>query len=82
MLNDAKAVFDKAFQGTSPDFRTEIPAFLTPELTLTLMQRIMKESLFKIQDFLNDLKNKGVSISYNNPQVLMGLQDLKVEDIR
>lgn len=68
--------------GIPPDLRAEIPAFLTPELTLNLMRKIMKESLFKIQDFLSNLKAKGISISMQNPQVLMGLQDLKLDDIR
>lgn len=68
--------------GVPPDLRTEIPAFLTPELTLTLMKKMMKESLFKIQDFLTDLKSKGVKISYDSPQVLMALQDLNLDGLR
>jgi len=46
------------------------------------MKKIMKESLFKIQQFLQNLKEKGITISYQNPKVLMGLQDLKLDDIR
>jgi len=82
LLNDAKTVFDKAFQGIPPDLRTEIPAFLTPELTLTLMKKMMKDSLFKIQDFLNELKGKGIQISYESPQVLMALQNLDLNGLR
>jgi len=82
LLNEAKVTFDKAFTGVPPDLKTEIPAFLTAEVTLNLMKKIMKESLFKIQQFLQNLKEKGITISYQNPKVLMGLQDLKLDDIR
>jgi uncharacterized protein YsxB (DUF464 family) len=82
ILNESKTAFDKAFMGASPSLKTEIPAALTAELTLKLMSKIMKETLFKIQEFLQDLKNKGIQISSHNPQVLMGLQELKLDDIR
>jgi len=82
LINEAKNTFDKAFTGVPPDIKTEIPSFLTAELTLTLMQKIMKESLYKIQQFLKNLKEKGIHISYENPQVLMGLQDLRLDEIR
>jgi hypothetical protein len=82
LLSEAKAIFDKAFIGIPPEVKTDVPDFLTAELTLTLMKTIMKESLFKVQDFLADLKKKGVRISTENPQVLMGLQNLKIDDIR
>jgi len=68
--------------GGSPSLKTEIPAVLTADLTLKLMSKIMKETLFKIQEFLQDLKDKGIQISSHNPQVLMGLQELKLDDIR
>ena len=42
----------------------------------------MKESVFKIQEFMQDLKDKGVSISCNNSQVLLGIQNLRLEDLR
>jgi len=82
ILNESKTAFDKAFMGGSPSLKTEIPAALTADLTLNLMSKIMKETLFKIQEFLQDLKNKGIQISSHNPQVLMGLQELKLDDIR
>jgi len=82
LLNEAKTSFDKAFLGKAPDLRCEIPAFLTPELTLQIMTKIMKETNLKIFRFLQELKSKNVSISYNDPEVFMGLQDLKLDDIK
>jgi len=42
----------------------------------------MKETNLKIFRFLQELKSKNVSISYNDPEVFMGLQDLKLDDIK
>lgn len=55
---------------------------MTPDLTLQIMKKIMKETIYKIHGFLQELKSKGIAISYTDPQVMMGLQDLKLEDIK
>ena len=82
LLEEAKSAFDRAFMGAAPDLKTEIPEFLTPELTLTILQKIMRESVFRIQEFLQSLKEKGISIACNDSQVLMGIQNLKLDDLR
>jgi len=81
-LEEAKTTFDRAFMGAAPDLKTEIPEFLTPQLTLNILQKIMKESVFRIQEFLQNLKEKGISIACNDSQVLMGIQNLKLDDLR
>lgn len=81
-LNEAKLALEKATTGTAPDVRTTLPPFLTAELTLQLLEKIMRESLNKIKDKFLELKNAGISLSYNNPQLLMALHELKLDDIK
>ncbi len=82
LLNESKIALEKACMGSAPDNRAELPAFLTAELTLRLLERVMRESLTKIRDLFIELKNQGVALSYNNPQLLMGLHGLKLDDIK
>jgi len=82
LLEEARVAFEKAFTGVAPELRTELPDFLTPEVTLNILKKIMKESVFKIQEFMQDLKEKGVSLSFNNSQVLLGIQNLRLDDLR
>ena len=82
LLNESKIALEKACMGSAPDNRAELPPFLTAELTLRLLERIMRESLTKIRDLFIELKSQGVALSYNNPQLLMGLHGLKLDDIK
>lgn len=68
--------------GSAPDNRAELPPFLTPELTLRLLEKVMRESLTKIRALFIELKGQGVPLSYNNPQLLMGLHNLRLDDIK
>jgi hypothetical protein len=81
-LNEAKISLEKACMGSAPDNRAELPPFLTADVVLKLLERIMRESLTKIRDLFVELKAQGVALSYNNPQVLMGLHGLKLDDIK
>jgi hypothetical protein len=55
---------------------------LTPELTLSILEKIFKETLNKIRAHFIELKERNVKLSFNNPEVVMGLHNLKLEDIR
>jgi hypothetical protein len=81
-MNEAKLSLEKATVGNPPDVRTTLPAFLTAELTLQLLEKIMRESLVKIKEKFLALKAEGVSLSYNNPQLLMALHELRLDDIK
>lgn len=82
LLHEAKISLERACTGSAPDNRAELPPFLTAELVLKLLERIMRESLSKIRELFIELKGQGVALSYNNPQVLMGLHGLKLDDIK
>jgi hypothetical protein len=82
LIAEGKAAIDNACTGQPPDNKATLPEFMTPALTLKILESFMKESLLKIRGFFIEMKQNGVNLSYNNPQILMGLHDLKLDDIK
>lgn len=51
-----KESFEKSFSGIAPDSKTDLPPFLTPELTFQILERVMTESALKLNEKLLDLQ--------------------------
>jgi len=82
LLQEAKTALDRACLGQPPDNKATLPEFLTPLLTLRILESFMRESLNKIKGFFLQMKQSGKNLSYNNPEILMGLHDLKLDEIK
>ncbi|KAM3135745.1 hypothetical protein pb186bvf_012142 [Paramecium bursaria] len=79
LSKDMKDSFDRAFQGLAPDSKTDIPAFLTPELAIEILEKIMMESAMRLNEKLLELQEAGEQISYNNPKMMEVMQTLKMD---
>lgn len=79
---EAKTSLERACLGEAPDNKATLPDFLTPLITLKILESFMKGSLIKIRAYFIEMKQSGVTLSYNNPQILMGLHELKLDDIK
>ena len=56
---EIKSQMNNSLIGKIPDIESTIPVFLTPEKTLKILKRILKETALKILKDLKTLKNEG-----------------------
>ena len=82
LITELRTNLEKALKGELLDITTNIPSFLTPEYTLELMAKVMKNNLRKMKEIFDNLKQEGEQISLNNKKVLEALKSLKVDSMR
>jgi hypothetical protein len=79
LQQDMKDSFDKSFQGIAPESKTEIPEFLTPEITFQILEKVMLQSAIKLNVKLLEFKESGEEINFNNPKLMQVVQSLKMD---
>lgn len=74
-----KDQFDKSFQGVAPDSKSTIPEFLTPTVTVEILEKVMLQSAQKLNSKLLELQEQGEQISFNNPKMMEIMSSLKMD---
>lgn len=65
-----KDSFDNSFLGVAPDAKTDIPDFLTPDVTFQILEKVMLQSALKLNQKLTEFKESGEEINFNNPRLM------------
>ncbi|CAD8074606.1 unnamed protein product [Paramecium sonneborni] len=79
LQKEMKESFDRSFAGQSPDPKTDIPPFLTADLTFEILEKVMTESALKLNEKLLELQEKGEQINFQSPKMMEIMQSLKME---
>ncbi len=70
MQKRMKATMDKAFSGDQPKMRGTIPDFMTPELTLRILDTMYRSCRKVAFKKMEGLREKGIAITPMDPQVI------------
>jgi len=81
IISESQTAFERAFMGIIPDLTTQIPAFLTPEKIIEIRQKIADQVYLKMKDCVQGLRQKGVKIFPENPEVQIALQLVPTKEI-
>eukprot|EP01017_Pseudomicrothorax_dubius_P007608 TRINITY_DN12383_c0_g1_i1.p1 TRINITY_DN12383_c0_g1~~TRINITY_DN12383_c0_g1_i1.p1 ORF type:complete len:275 (+),score=74.81 TRINITY_DN12383_c0_g1_i1:17-841(+) len=62
--------FEKSCMGITPDLRTELPDFMTPEFTLRLYEKLSRNCAIKLRDTILDIKKEGHDVLLPNNSIV------------
>lgn len=74
IISESQRAFEQAFQGIIPDLTTPIPSFLTAEKIIEIRQKIADQVYLKMKECVENLRQKGIKIFPENPEVQIALQ--------